>query len=512
MHTRILLGAGLLGLVGCGVFGSDGSAPTPPAGEAPPVVTQDDGGLPEGAPPPSVGTPASDELTNQFGVFVTTSGSSDGDGTKEHPFATIGAGIERVKDLKLRVYVCAGTYKESLTLVNAVSVIGSLGCDGGVWKTGGAPSFIVAPTSPALRAKDITLSTRFDGFNVLAPIGSATSRSSIALIAENASALTVANTKLAAVKAFEGADGTDGIQLTLGANAKGTDGLAPAGPFNPNPFKIPYQKGQPGGVGSCVGAPGHDGESGFPGGNGETDRCLLSSPGVYSWTLVGSDFRTDGAPHLNSPGTPGLDGASASAVGTFSSDGYAPASGTAGTDGSPGHGGHGSNGGGPPGPGCTGTPEGEYIFGGAGAGGGAGGCPGLAGTPGGGGGASIAALIFASAGLSFTTSELVAGAGGSGGKGVFGSAITEGGAGGVYGFSGGFSTNGGTGGRAGFSGNGAGGPSGALAYTGGDVVIAQDSHLTPGTAGAGVAARTNAATNVTIPASASGPAMPVLQF
>ena len=139
MHTRILLGAGLLGLVGCGVFGSDASDPAPVAAtpHAPPAAN-DDGGLPEGAPPPAVGTPANNELTNEFGVFVTATAAAGGDGTMDHPFATISAGIERVKDLKLRVYVCAGTYKESLTLVNAVSVISALSCDGGVWKTGGA--------------------------------------------------------------------------------------------------------------------------------------------------------------------------------------------------------------------------------------------------------------------------------------------------------------------------------------------------------------------------------------
>ena len=71
---------------------------------------------------------------------------------------------------------------------------------------------------------------------------------------------------------------------------------------------------------------------------------------------------------------------------------------------------------------------------------------------------------------------------------------------------------GGAGGRAGFSGNGAGGPSVAIAYTGGAVVVTPDSHTTAGTPGAGVPARTNPTTNVTIPASASGPAMAILAF
>jgi hypothetical protein len=516
MHSRILLGVGLLGFVGCGVFGSDASAPPPAAIDAPPPVMQDDGGgLPEGAPPPAVGTPANNELTNEFGVFVTASAPTGGDGTMAHPFATISAGIERVKDLKLRVYVCAGLYRESLTLVNAVSVVGSLGCENGAWHTGGAATHLEAPTSPALRAKEIVQVTRFEGFDVEAPAGAAGTPNSIGLIAQNAPALTIVNTKLTAAKAFDGADGTDGVQLTLGASAKGTDGLPTAGPgLLPPATPIPYQTGRAGGVGSCVGAAGHDGENGGKGGNGATQRCepsTFAGNPICNWSVVAGYDSTAPVSASSAAGGAGADGASASTVGAFSSDGYAPAGGTPGADGAPGKGGSGGSTGG-----VRATIDGpensnKYFECAAGPGGGAGGCPGLAGAPGGGGGASVAALVLASPGLTFMTSQLVAGTGGAGGKGTFGSMSTAGGAPGV--------NNqatpgaaGGPGGRAGFSGNGAGGPSVALAYTGGAVVITPDSHTSTGAPGAGVPARTNPTTNVTIPASASGSAMPVVQF
>jgi hypothetical protein len=525
MHSRILLGVGLLGLVGCGVFGSDSSpsdpAPTPPAAEPP--AAMGDGGLPEGAPPPAVGTPANDELTNEFGVFVTAAAPAGGDGTKEHPFATISAGIERVKDLKLRVYVCAGTYKESLTLVNAVSVISALSCDGGVWKTGGARAVLEAPTSPAIRAKDIALATRLEGFDVTAPVGTAMAPNSIALIAESATMLTVANTKLTSAKAFDGADGTDGVPLTLGAAAAGAAGL----PFDgrelaANPITGPQQQagGAPG-IGSCVGAPGHNGEPGSRGGAGDTLVCKGTVSPVnpsqisYRWYVYSSQVRTDGAPTPGGggPGAAGNDGTSASA-GTFVANGYTPAGGTAGADGAVGHGGKGGDGAPQTNFSCQSgsIEEGKNLYDASGGGGGAGGCPGLAGTPGTGGGASAAALVFASLGLTFTATELVAGTGGNGGKGVFGSMATGGGAAGAAYNGATAGAPGGAGGRAGFSGNGAGGPSVALAYTGGAVVLSPDSHTTAGFAGAGVAARTNPTTNVTIPASPSGPAMPVFQF
>jgi hypothetical protein len=517
MHSRILLGVSLLGLVGCGIFGSDASPQEPAAPAAAPPVAMEDGGLPEGAPPPAVGTPANNELTNEFGVFVNAGASAGGDGTIEHPFATISAGIERVKDLKLRVYVCAGTYKESLTLVNAVSVISALSCDGGVWKTGGARAVLEAPTSPAIRAKDIALATRLEGFDVSAPAGTATSPNSIALIAENATMLTIASTKLASAKAFDGVDGTDGIQLTIGASALGHAGYTSGGPVLPSPpgFAVPSNPGAAGGVGACVGAPGHDGGNGGKGGNGGSQKCGPSQIGgntVYLWVVVQGLDRTDAVAQPSGNGAAGTDGASASNIGVFSAaDGYAPAGGTPGSDGSPGKGGTGGNSGpnwGTPG---TSSDSGYYRYGAAGSGGGAGGCPGLAGTPGAGGGASLAALVFASPGLTLTTVELVAGNGGGGGKGTFGSVASAGGNAGVAATGSTSPTAGSPGGRAGFSGNGAGGPSVALAYTGGGLVVAQDTHLTPGSAGAGVAARTDLL-NVTIPASATGPALATLAF
>jgi hypothetical protein len=524
MHSRILVGVGVLGLVGgCGVFGSDASSPPAAVADPGPSMGADDGGtLPEGAPPPVIGTPANNELTNEFGVFVSTTAAAGGDGTIEHPFATISAGIDRVKDLKLRVYVCAGTYKESLTLVNAVSVIGALSCDGGVWATGGARAVLEAPTTPAIRAKDIALTTRFEGFDVTAPAGTAMSPSSIALIAQNASMLTFANTKLSSAKAFDGVDGADATQLTAGTTLTGKNGL----PFNTllaNPMTGPVpQLGQAGGVGSCVGAPGHDGENGKQGGTGAVEICTAFThiaTGIKDWHW---DFyvrngaicnRSDGVPGTSAAGNAGPDGASATTYGSFTPEGYSPLDGTAGADGAPGHGGSGGNAA-PTTAGvlCGSANEGKIIYDASGGGGGAGGCPGLAGKPGGGGGASIAALVFASPGLSVTTCELVAGDGGKGGKGAFPSSPTPGGSPGGAPTDTTSAVAGTSGGTAGFSGNGAGGPSVALAYTGGDLVVAQDTHLTPGTAGAGVAARTNATTNVTIPASPAGPSVATLPF
>lgn len=341
---------------------------------------------------------------------------------------------------------------------------------------------------------------------------------SIALIAENATMLAVANSTLTSAAAFDGADGTDGVQLTAGPNVNGHNGAASGGPYPlaPPVFATPYQPGAAGGVGACVGAAGHDGVSGGKGGKGATQKCgpaNIMGNIVYLWTVVSGLPRTDAVPQLGGPGAAGTDGASASSIGAFSAaDGYAPAGGTAGAPGSPGNGGTGGNSGPEWGTAGSAADSSLYRIGASGAGGGAGGCPGLGGTAGTGGGASIAALVFASAGLTLTAVELKANSGGRGGKGTFGSLATAGGTAGITAPGASPASSGGAGGRAGFSGNGAGGPSVALSFTGGALVVSPDTHTTAGTAGAGVDARTNPATNVTIPASAAGASSAVLQF
>jgi hypothetical protein len=506
---------GMFGLVACDGFGSSEGpeAPTPP--EATPGVD-----LPPDAPPPLVGSPKVDELTEKYGVFVSTTGSDSGDGTRAHPFATINAGIERVKALKLRVYVCSGVYKESLTLVSGVSVVGALSCDGGTWATGAARTRIDSPASPAIRARDITLATRFEGFDVSVPAGNATSPSSIAFIAERASKLSIVSSKLTAGKAYDGTDGVQVAPLTSGTTLDGTDGLPFVGTFQvPANGTVARRLGQAGGAGSCGGAAGHDGEAGGAGGNGVTLVCKqFITPNLigYHYEVYVSSFgvsydRTDAAPRSGANGVAGNDGASATALGALSADGYAPASGTAGADGAPGKGGSGGNGG-PSlaGEWCSSSYVGFISYGVAGAGGGAGGCPGLAGTAGTGGGASIAALVLASPGLAFAGSELVAADGGNGGKGAFGTQPTAGGVAGAAKNGGPAGAPGGAGGRAGFSGNGAGGPSAAIAHTGGAPVVEADTKVTAGAGGKGVIERTD--NGVVIPASTDGSAKALLAF
>jgi len=500
-------------MAGCGIFGGDddpepAKAPEPLPGEPP---------LPPGSVPPAPGTPKTEELTEEFGVFVASHGSANGDGSRARPFASIAQAIATA-DGKKRVYVCAGTYREAIAIVNNVTMLGGLDCATEIWASRGARSRLEAPTSPSVRAEGIVNTTRFEGFEAVAPDGTAEAPSSIALLAKGSPKLTIANARLAAGRGKDGAPGTDGVQLTIDSTA-GENYPPGNGPLAQAQVSTTYPQGGAGGTATCAGEDGHNPEKGGNGGRGGVYRCKqltdpISGNTLYRWQWEQTTFGaqkplTVGEVKSGAPGDPGTDGVSAAAIGLLSADGYVPADGTPGSSGKPGRGGRGGD----PQSGVLntncGAPNNELVYYGiGGGGGGAGGCPGLAGTAGKGGGASIAALVVASPGLAFEATELAGGDGGAGGKGTLGSVPTVGSAAGTNGpLVTPAPTAGGVGGRAGYSGSGAGGPSIALAYSAGDVDVRATSKLVVGKGGAAAPEeqRTDGLGNtVTLPASAAG--------
>lgn len=492
----------LLGLmVGCGDSAdvndvNSSSEPEQPSSSAPSTEPEK-----KPATPQLKGQPAPEEITEKYGVFVSPAGRANGEGTRERPLASIGAAIEKAKDGLKRVYVCEGTYAESLVLVTGISVVGGLDCTTITWRQGRGMSRIESKASPAIRATDITTATRLEGLDVVAPDGTADSPSSIGMIAERAGALTIARSKITSGKGAKGADGVEGVQLVPNNTPPG-NGQPGDGPRERTSYFLPLVGGgewvrekpasappAPGGISRCEGAPGHDGEAGGAGSRAGTFTyeshtvtvALGSEVTMWSWDpLAGTPAAAAPQVRSTTARTPGASGGVAD--GSLDASGYSPRDGQVGADGLPGQGGSG---------GASGTcakPTGDkkYIcIPPSGGGGGAGGCPGLAGTPGKGGGASIAALVLASDGLTFEQAELVAGDGGAGGKGTFGSAPTAGGAGGTA-AGGSPGLRGGDGGRAGISSSGAGGPSYGLAFSGTQPKLDATAPKA-GTGGAGVA-------------------------
>lgn len=509
MRKRICIeSVALVLLTGCGVFGSteDEHAPSPE-----PEVPVAAPNRPAPSPPPLDGTAKQSDLDEKLGVFVSTTGSVDAEGTRGRPVSTIAKGIAMAKATGKRVYVCAGTYREAIVVEDGIPMVGGLDCSTPEWAIGNGRSRVESPTIPALSATKITAPTRIERFDVIAPDAVEPSASSIGFVALDAPALTIAKSRIEAGNAMKGTDGAAAIQLTQGGNVDGGNGMPSTSYCVPGGLcgqvKVP-RPGAAGGTSRCLGAPGHDGAPGGAGGSG--GLWIYSEVNfTYAWRIYGdvnANAPKGGAAGSGAP-TNGTDGASASTWGSFGLDGFVPASGTKGTDGAPGRGGAGGGGQGPTSPPGAGN-ENLVYHGIAGAGGGAGGCPGLAGEPGTGGGASIGARLTKSP-VTFEEVEIVAKNGGDGGAGAFPSSPTPGGSAGSAILGGAYSpaSDGTPGGQGGVSGSGAGGPTVGIVHTGGaPKLVATTTKL--GKPGAGVAEKS--AGGKTIPASASGLAQELL--
>ncbi len=428
----------------CSSSGGDPSSSSNPTEGASPTAAVDAGANAD-APKakPVTGTPVSDEITEQYGVFVSPQGSDKGAGTRASTLATVQAGIDRGKELGKRVYVCTGTYKEALTLADSVSVIGGLSCGSATWKTGAAPSALEAPTSPAVRAKDIASPTRIEGFAIRSPDAAEPSGSSIGLLADHAPALVIATSTIAAGNGADGANGTNGIQLRQGGSVDGRPSTPPVrcklsdgflyetcASYRVPTFAWRTEMGASSVSSTCVGAPGHNGGTSGYGGSGGLREQVFNVPSY--WRLYQGSAANETGLGQFSETFNGRAGASrgpaaqAAPIGALGPNGYTPADGNAGADGEAGHGGYGGRGSLDDLPDADDVPAGAVFKGMGGPSGGAGGCPGLAGTAGRGGGASIAAALLESP-IVFENVELTSGIAGAGGRGSFGSDPTPGG-------------------------------------------------------------------------------------
>jgi hypothetical protein len=439
-------------------------------------------------------------IDEAFGVFVAPPafGGDDatGDGSRAHPYATVGNGITQA--MGKRVYVCASTYPEQVVmsvLVSGAQVYGGLACPAAVMRDGGvdasdgateahdgsfdgASNDAVAvdagpPAAPwtytgaqaavtpavvgyALDMAGLTTGAHFEdfAFSSLDAQAAGGDASSIAVL----------------VSACAGVSFTR-VSFRAGAALPGAPHLAPA----PNACLTNRNGGE--GISETAGAGAVctcpvSGSS--KGGNGVPDTHAVAAANNGTATPPPADemppqgdvgTSAAGSCTVGNAGAAGGAGmAGAAGTGVLSATGWTAGPGGPATAGGPGQGGGG---------GGSAGDVGEEIPGGGG-GGGAGGCGGNGAAGGGSGGASIGvALIDSSA--SFDGVTLSPGAGGAGARGTAGEAAQAGGAGGLApsvviflneiteACPGGA---GGPGGGGGGGGGGAGGPSVGIAWVG----------------------------------------------
>jgi hypothetical protein len=454
-------------------------------------------------------------VDEKYGVFVSASlGVVGGDGTREAPLKSVSLGIALAAKAKKRVYVCAETYHESISLSNGVSMFGSFTCESASsWAVGSTRAAVNLLNETGVLAQDLTARTRVENFSFKAPDAPAGGGSSFAMRAIRASGLSLVNVALLAGRGGAGKAGEAGVAPEQRTNIDGSTYAlgAVCTSCSPAPESCPTYSdctskrvAKPGGSSTCYMAGTNTALphlNGGPGGTGGapaifrtdcTGTCAVkavvaadSGGGATSQTSSGGTI-SGGLAVAGADGSPGADGKDGASIGRFS-DTYLGADGAAGGDGAPGQGGGG------------GAASNSYLtamnylvadtllssnslwLGPTGASGGAGGCAGPGGTGGGGGGASVALLVIDGA-VHVESSELTSSAGGAGGEGKGGAQGTAGGKGASGWSSAGGGAAGGKGGVGGRGGHGGGGPSIGIVYLGPAPTVTSTT-LTPGVGG-----------------------------
>ncbi len=431
MRTTALLGlvAAFVGLQACGDSPPDNfcdyKGACPDGGLDATLDGRADGSIVDAPPGCDLAKDPKDStacIEDSVGVFVSPTGDETNDGSKAAPVKTLTNALTKLKG-RSRIYVCEGTYVESVDVQIGMAVYGGFKCAD--WSYSGAkPRFAGAKPDYVLRVSNVNSAVlledlELDGADAIGISGA----SSAALFVDTSTNVTATRVLLTSGAAGAGANGqrTDYTYPTP-ARLKGNDAIGSSG-GGENTVICPDGTTTKGGKG---GDSGFDGADGTPGGSnkGTVAGCISS---------VGGGKGGDGSA--------GANGVGATSNGTLDSSGWhGAAGGDATASGSPGQGGGGGGG-----------------YTGAGGTGGAGGCGGAPGGGGKGGGISVGIIALNST-LKLSTSAINAASGGKGGAGTSGQVGQT--PGGFRGNGSGGACNGGNGGSGGNGGAGGGGAGG----------------------------------------------------
>ena len=461
------------------------------------------GGGTGGTPILCIPSESKEPVADFCGVFVSSSLGADDlaadRGTRAKPYKSISAAL--MKADVTRVYACAESFTETVTISTGVDLYGGLDCTSWVYVGASKKTALTAPAEKIpLTLGNATGSAHVEDFAITAVAAKAPGGSSIAVVAKGSTAsLTRCDLLSGEGKTGKDGDAGDPNGMSAAAGTAGNNGADACGgdPVNGNPGGVAVAN-MCGGIDTVsVGGKGGNGDvasgnSGSVGQTGMFGAAGTGEPAAGAWSCGSAE--PNGQGDNGNDGAPGDSGPGAAGVGSLSPKGYTGTSGQTGMPGAPGQGGGG--GGGAKG-GLVCPANGAGASGGSG---GAGGCAGKPGSGGAAGGASIA-LVSHQATVTLTDCTLTAGSGGSGGK---GGNLQPGGSGGKAG-AGGTGKNGsndscdggkgGKGGNGGSGGGGLGGHSLAVAFSGTPVTKLGETILMPGMKGAGGMGGSNTMTN-----------------
>jgi hypothetical protein len=394
-------------------------------------------------------------------------------GTMASPKKTIHAGVAAaaaltpVKD----VYASKGTYAETVTLSDGVSIFGGYDAQASWSRALTNTTGLYSATPVGMVAKNLTRPTEVQLLTVNASSAATPGTSSYGIQVVNVSGgLTVRGCTVGSGAAGAGLHGAPGAQGAGGGQGGTASGTSPGGGGD----SACGARGGQGGTGVNGSTNGVSGTAGTqaPGGGGGGIACGGGSPGgtcdFVGHTDPGGTPACTGTGSSGSPGSNGASGALTGSLDTSSGEYVAPAAigGHAGYSG-----GGGSGGGSGAGAAWHSGLSCQSNTSGGGGGGGGGGCGGAAGGGGYGGGASLAIASINSTLVvdRCTLQASSGGAGGAGGDGGGPGGPGGGGAGAGGNANAGTGANGaagGSGGQGGGGGGGNGGPSICIAYKG----------------------------------------------
>jgi len=458
------------------------------------------------------------------GIYVATTGDDTHEGTHARPLKTIGAAMIAARSAGSDVYVSAGSYNESVTLADGVSLFG--GFDPSTWERDTFKSSVTPLYTTTIQGGTIAVDGNavngivVDGLTITSANATTGGDGSYGVRLINSTV----ELKNCIITAGNGAAGLNGSTIEKAGNGgqggTGADGIDDCGCSLADVISGDCNEYVAGGAGSASGigsgggngGNGINGENGSAGNNGLFGSLTLGggggAGGTYGYTqVIELQSATDGSPGsdgLNgSVGTNGTGGSGGSITGSL----WFTSIGVNGGNGQHGRGGGGGGAGGgqqvwtTPVPITGSLPIFEYYgIGNGGGGGGAGGTGGTGGHGGGGGGASFGIFLNDSV-VTITNCTITSGSGGGGGEGSNGGEGGDGGEGGNGGNAdtdevgaGGHGGHGGKGGTGGHGGGGAGGPSFTIykgGWSSGIILSGSTPTLNHGSGGAGGASAGN---------------------
>ena len=142
-------------------------------------------------------------VSSDVGVFVSSTGKDDATGKREAPVKSVGKAIELAVAQGLsRVYLCAGTYAESVKLTSAVSLYGGFSCKD--WSyTAQKAAIAPAAVGYALEIADVPSSVEVMDLTLTALAGTALRPSSVAAFVRKSPKVLMRRVSLIAGNGFD---------------------------------------------------------------------------------------------------------------------------------------------------------------------------------------------------------------------------------------------------------------------------------------------------------------------